>query len=279
MAWGRLRKKKEMPGGLWSKCSACGTMVYNKELEANLLVCPECSFHHTVPARRRIEMTADPGSFVEHFTDLQPRDRLHFVDQEPYSEKLKRAQQKTGNTEACLAGTCTLEGIPLALAVLDFSFMGGSMGEVVGEKVARTVELALEENLPVLLVSASGGARMHEGAISLMQMAKTCATLHAYREAGGFSISLMTTPTTGGVTASFASVCDILLGEPGSLIGFAGPRVIQNTIRQDLPEGFQRAEFLLEKGQIDRIVERKALREELARILRYAPMVRALQDA
>ncbi|TAH39410.1 MAG: acetyl-CoA carboxylase carboxyltransferase subunit beta [Planctomycetota bacterium] len=274
MAWGRLRKKKDMPGGLWSKCSACGAMVFNKELDANLMVCPTCGFHHTVGGRRRIEMTVDEGSFEEHFTDVLPKDRLGFMDAIPYAEKLVQAQAKTKNTEACIAGTARIEGCDIALAVLDFSFMGGSMGEVVGEKVALATELAEQRNLALAIFSASGGARMHEGAISLMQMAKTCAALHRYRVNGGFSVSVMTNPTTGGVTASFASVCDILIGEPGALIGFAGPRVIQNTIRQELPKGFQRAEFLLEKGQIDMIVKRHEMRATLRRILSYAPQYR-----
>jgi len=274
MAWGRLRKKKDMPGGLWSKCSSCGSLVFNKELASNDGVCPSCGFHHTLGARRRIEITADPGSFVEHFTDLLPRDRLHFVDTIPYAEKLKKAQEKTGNSDACLAGTARIRDLPVALAVLDFGFMGGSMGEVVGEKITRTIELAGERNIPFVVFSASGGARMHEGALSLMQMAKTCGALQHYSRGGGFSISVMTNPTTGGVTASFASTCDVLIAEPGALIGFAGPRVIQNTIRQDLPEGFQRAEFLLEKGQIDRIVTRKEMPDTLAKILAYFPRFR-----
>lgn len=274
MAWGRLRKKKDMPGGLWSKCSSCGTMVFNKELDANLMVCPSCGFHNTVSGRRRIEMTVDPDSFTEHFQDVLPQDRLGFVDSIPYAEKIQQAQAKSKSTDACIAGIGRIEGCSVALAVLDFSFMGGSMGEVVGEKVARAAELAQEKELALVVFSASGGARMHEGALSLMQMAKTCAALHRYRSQGGFSISVMTNPTTGGVTASFASVCDILIGEPGALIGFAGPRVIQNTIRQELPKGFQRAEFLLEKGQIDLIVKRHDMRPSLKRILSYAPQYR-----
>lgn len=264
-----------MPTGIWSKCSKCGSTIYNKELVANNLVCPNCDFHHTVGARQRIEMTVDPGSFIEHFTDLRPQDRLGFVDKIPYSEKIKKAQAKTGNADACLAGLASIEEHKIALAVLDFSFMGGSMGEIVGEKVARTIELAQGNSFPVIIFSASGGARMHEGAISLMQMAKTCSALHLFREDGGFSISVMTNPTTGGVTASFASVCDILIGEPGALIGFAGPRVIKNTIRQELPEGFQRSEFLLEKGQIDMIVSREDMRKQLGKLLTYASCQRA----
>ena len=265
----RLRRKKEVPGGLWSKCPACAKMIYNEDLEQNLSVCPECGHHHTVSARRRIELTADPGSFEEHWSDLCPSDRLGFVDAIPYAEKLAQAQRKTGNADACLVGTCKVGGQAAVLAALDFSFLGGSMGEVVGEKVARAVELAGERGLPVMIFSASGGARMHEGAISLMQMAKTCAALYRYRQQGGYSISVLTHPTTGGVTASFASVCDLAVAEPGALIGFAGPRVIQNTIRQDLPPGFQRAEFLLDKGQVDLIVPRAQMREKLAVLLAY----------
>jgi len=270
MAFRFRRKKKEMPGGLWTKCPACSKMVYTKELEANLSVCPECGHHHVLPARKRIEITADPGSFVEHFTELEPSDRLGFVDKVPYSEKLEKAREKTGNADACVAGRCTIHGHEAALAVLDFSFMGGSMGEVVGEKVARTIELGQQRRIPVVIFSSSGGARMHEGAISLMQMAKTVAALHALHEDGGVSISVMTDPTTGGVTASFASVCNLTIAEPGALIGFAGPRVIQNTIRQELPDGFQRSEFLLEKGQLDAIVPRHEMRERLALLFGYA---------
>lgn len=274
MGWGLRRKKKDMPGGLWTKCKDCGAMIYTKEFAQNAHVCPKCGFHHTINARTRIELTADPGTFAEQFTELRPKDRLGFVDKEPYAEKIEKAQKKTGQSDACIAGTCEIEGIPVVLAVLDFSFMGGSMGEIVGEKLACAIELAEERNAPVLIFSASGGARMHEGALSLMQMAKTCAALQHYRQRGGVSVSVMTNPTTGGVTASFASVCDFLIAEPKALIGFAGPRVIQNTIRQELPEGFQRAEFLLEKGQIDAIVGRHELRTTLARILRYSPQGR-----
>jgi acetyl-CoA carboxylase carboxyl transferase subunit beta len=266
----RLRKKKDMPGGLWSKCPSCTKMIYSKDLEQNMSVCPECGFHNTVSARKRVEITADPGTFVEHFSDLQPSDRLGFVDNIPYSEKILKAQEKTGNADACLTGIGRVGGHEVAFAVLDFTFMGGSMGEVVGEKITLAVELAAEKNIPVLLFSASGGARMHEGAISLMQMAKTCGALKKYSLAGGFSISIMTNPTTGGVTASFASICDITVAEPDALIGFAGPRVIQNTIRQELPEGFQRSEFLLAKGQVDAIVTRDNMREKLGQMLGYA---------
>jgi acetyl-CoA carboxylase carboxyl transferase subunit beta len=279
MAWGRLRKKKDMPGGLWTKCKECGAMIFTKEFMANMQVCPKCDYHHTVAGRRRIEITADPGTFAELFTDLRPKDRLGFVDSIPYSEKIEKAQEKTGQADACLAGTCEVEGNPVVLAVLDFSFMGGSMGEVVGEKLAQAIEHAQAHKLPILIFSASGGARMHEGAISLMQMAKTCAVLQRFRKSGGFSVSIMTNPTTGGVTASFANVCDIMIGEPKALIGFAGPRVIQNTIRQDLPDGFQRAEFLMEKGQIDKIVSRDQMRSTLALMLSYTPFAKKVVPA
>lgn len=266
----RLRKKKDMPGGLWSKCPSCTKMIYSKDLEQNMSICPECGFHNTVSARKRVEITADPGTFVEHFSDLKPTDRLGFVDNIPYSEKIEKAQEKTGNADALLAGECSIGGHPAVVAVLDFTFMGGSMGEVVGEKITRAVELAGEKNVPVLIFSASGGARMHEGAISLMQMAKTCGALKKFQVNGGFSISVMTNPTTGGVTASFASICDVTVAEPDALIGFAGPRVIQNTIRQELPDGFQRSEFLLDKGQVDLIVTRDNMREKLGQLLGYA---------
>jgi len=275
MGWGRLRKKKDMPGGLWTKCKDCGAMIYTKEFAQNLHVCPKCDFHHTLNGRARIEVTADSGTFDEQFTELMPSDRLSFVDKEPYAQKLEKAQAKTGQNDACLVGTCSIEGVPVVLAVLDFSFMGGSMGEIVGEKLACAVELAEKNEVPVIIYSASGGARMHEGAISLMQMAKTCAALQHYSKRGGISISVLTNPTTGGVTASFASVCDFTIAEPRALIGFAGPRVIQNTIRQELPEGFQRSEFLLEKGQVDSIVSRHDMRATLGSILRYTPHARS----
>ena len=266
----RLRKKKDMPGGLWSKCPSCTKMIYSKDLEQNMSLCPECGFHNTISARKRVEITADPGTFVEHFSDLKPSDRLGFVDNIPYAEKIIKAQEKTGNADALLAGECSISGQPAVVAVLDFTFMGGSMGEVVGEKITLAVELAAEKKLPILIFSASGGARMHEGAISLMQMAKTCGALKKFSMNGGFSISVMTNPTTGGVTASFASICDITVAEPDALIGFAGPRVIQNTIRQELPDGFQRSEFLLAKGQVDLIVTRDNMREKLGQLLGYA---------
>jgi acetyl-CoA carboxylase carboxyl transferase subunit beta len=270
MPWTRFGKKKEMPGGLWIKCEACGSMLFRKEFEARLRTCSSCSYHFTYPARERLALTADEGSFQELYAALRSEDRLGFVDRVPYAEKLEATIKKTGENDAMIVGTATVKGLPCVLGVMNFAFLGGSMGMVVGEKVALAVELALEQKVPVILFACSGGARMHEGAISLMQMAKTCAALSRLNQAGGFSISVMTHPTTGGVTASFASVCDILIAEPGALIGFAGPRVIATTIKKELPKGFQRAEFLLEKGQIDRIVARDKMRDELARLIAYA---------
>ena len=270
MAWTKFGKKKDMPGGLWIKCESCGSMLFLKEFEARHRVCSNCGYHFTMPARERIALLIDEGSFEELHTKLEAEDRLKFVDSIPYKKKLKNSQKKTGEKDAMIVGTCTIKGMGVLLGVMDFSFMGGSMGMVVGEKVARAVEEATNRKLPLILICCSGGARMHEGPISLMQMAKTCATLSKMNEAGGFSISVLTHPTTGGVTASYASACDVLLAEPGALIGFAGPRVIATTIKEELPKGFQRAEFLLERGQIDRIVKRDDLRRELARLVAYA---------
>jgi acetyl-CoA carboxylase carboxyl transferase subunit beta len=265
----RLRKKKDMPGGLWLKCESCGQMIYRKELEERGRVCPACDFHFTLPGRERIAMLLDPDSWREEYADLHTIDRLKFHDQIPYLEKVKKAESRTGQAEALLCGSGEIEGRPLVLAVLDFSFLGGSMGEVVGEKIALAAELAAKQRVPLLIFTSSGGARMHEGVLSLMQMAKTCSALAEFNDKGGFSICVMTHPTTGGVTASFASVCDLTLAEPGALIGFAGPRVIATTLKQELPAGFQRAEFLLAKGQIDLIVRRGDLRPMLARLIDY----------
>lgn len=271
----RLRKKKDMPGGLWLKCESCGQMIYRKELEERGRVCPSCDFHFTLPGRERLAQVLDPGSFDERFADLRALDRLEFKDKGTYLEKVRSAEQKSGQSEALICGLGAIEGRLVVMAVLDFSFMGGSMGEVVGEKIALAAELARLERRPLVLFVGSGGARMHEGIISLMQMAKTSAALAAFNDAGGFSICVMTHPTTGGVTASFASVCDLTLAEPGALIGFAGPRVIATTLRIELPPGFQRAEFLLEKGQIDRIVRRGEMRQRLAQFLDFARAPRA----
>ena len=266
----RLRwKKKEMPGGLWLKCESCGQMIYRKELEEKGMVCPACEFHFTLPGRARVKMVMDEGSFKELYAELTALDRLHFKDTVLYGEKVKRTVERTKQNEALILGVGTIETRPVVLAVLDFSFMGGSMGEVVGEKIALACDLARTRREPLVIFTSSGGARMHEGMLSLMQMAKTSAALASLNESGGFSICVLTNPTTGGVTASFASVCDITLAEPGALIGFAGPRVIATTLKQELPPGFQRAEFLLEKGMVDAIVSRAEMRATLAKLIDY----------
>ena len=270
MAWARFGKKKDMPGGLWIKCDECGAMLFRKEFEQRHRICSTCGHHFTLPARERIALTIDPGSFEEMWIDLVAQDVLGFNDRVPYGEKLIQTKQKTGEADAMVTGKALVKGMPIALGVMNFQFLGGSMGMVVGEKIARLCEYGVEKRLPVVLFACSGGARMHEGAVSLMQMAKTCGALQRLHAKGVASISVMTHPTTGGVTASFASVCDLLIAEPGALIGFAGPRVIATTIKKELPKGFQRSEFLLEKGQIDRIVQRASMRDELARLLAYA---------
>ena len=266
----RFSKKKDMPGGLWLKCESCAEVIFRKELEEKDRVCPSCGFHFTVPGRERVRMVLDEGTWNEHYENLESLDRLEFTDSRPYGEKLERAVARSKQKEALLCGTGEILGRKVALAILDFGFLGGSMGEVVGEKIALAADLARKEKCPLIIYTASGGARMHEGILSLMQMAKTCAALESLNEAGGFSICIMTHPTTGGVTASFASVTDLILAEPGALIGFAGPRVIATTLKQELPPGFQRAEFLLEKGMIDMIVDRAETRETLARLIDYS---------
>lgn len=265
----RLRKKRDMPGGLWLKCESCSQMIFRKELEEKARVCPSCGFHFTLPGKERIRLIADPDSYQERFPELTTLDRLGFKDKVPYGEKVARTIAKTGQNEAMLVGIARIHGRRVVLGVLDFSFLGGSMGEVVGEKVALAAELAQKERVPLILFTSSGGARMHEGVLSLMQMAKTCSALASLNDAGGYSICVLTHPTTGGVTASFASVCDVTLAEPGALIGFAGPRVIATTLKQELPPGFQRAEFLLDKGMIDMIVGRDDQRAVLKRLIDY----------
>lgn len=261
----------------WRRCASCGTFIYAKRLDRNRKVCPECQFHFRIPPDVRIGQLADPGSF-EAFPDTQaPRDLLGFVDSKPYPDRLRDAQQRTGRQDAVLAGRMAVRGRQVVVVVLDFTFMGGSMGAVVGEAVAAAARYALAERLPLLLVAASGGARMQEGALSLMQMAKTARWIAALREARVPVINLNTDPTFGGVSASFAMLGDVILAEPGALIGFAGPQVIRNTIRQELPPGFQSAEFLLEHGMIDAVVPRENQREHLARLLALlGPSVPAL---
>lgn len=264
MAWSRFRKKKDMPEGLWVKCKRCNKTLFTKELTENLQVCEHCGYHMHQSARERISALLDDQSFKEQWADLFTADRLSFVDKEPYPEKIRKTAKKSGLSEGAVAGTGSIKGNPVAICCLDFAFMGGSMGTVVGEKVTRTIELATEENIPAIVISCSGGARMHEGALSLMQMGKTSAAIARHHEKGGLYISVLANPTTGGVMASFAALGDLIFAEPGALIGFAGPRVIQETLRTELPDGFQTAEFLLDRGFVDRIVPRSELREAIA---------------
>jgi len=268
VAWVRFRKK-EMPGGLWTKCPSCAEMMFQKDLTANLQVCPKCKFHMTATVDERVLFTLDEGSFEELYTDLKPVDRLKFRDKSDYGEKLAETAKKAKRLEGMTIGTGRIFEREVIFGVMNFKFLGGSMGVVVGEKVTLAVELARERRLPLILICASGGARMHEGALSLMQMAKTCSSLARFGDEGGLYLSVLTNPTTGGVTASFATMADVILAEPGALIGFAGPRVIQNTIKQELPEGFQRSEFLMARGQIDCIVSRDQLKVELFRLIEY----------
>lgn len=244
-------------------------MVYEKEVIENLHVCPECRHHRRIDARTRIEQLADPGSFEEFAQDLRSTDPLQFKDRIPYSERLQREQEKTGESDAVVVGRAFIRGRPVILAVMNPSFIMASMGAVVGEKVTRSIERAIDENLPLVIVTASGGARMQEGMISLVQMAKTAAAIAKLDEAGGLYIVVATDPTTAGVAASFASLGDIIIAEPKAMIGFAGPRVIANTINAELPDGFQTSEFMLEHGFVDRIVARADLRREIARIIDY----------
>ncbi|MAG57007.1 MAG: acetyl-CoA carboxylase carboxyl transferase subunit beta [Planctomycetes bacterium] len=269
MAWSRFRKKKDMPEGLWVKCRSCNQTLYTKELLANLQVCHHCGFHAHQSARERAITLVDPRSFIEMWDDLYTQDLLDFVDKEPYPEKIRKTATRSGLTEGAVAGTGTIDGKPVTICCLDFSFMGGSMGAVVGEKVTRAIELAADERIPAIVVSCSGGARMHEGMLSLMQMGKTSAAIARLNREKGLYLSVLANPTTGGVMASFAALGDVIFAEPGALIGFAGPRVIQETLRTELPEGFQTAEFLREKGFIDRIVLRKDLRAEIGKVIDF----------
>ncbi|HET6422027.1 MAG TPA: acetyl-CoA carboxylase, carboxyltransferase subunit beta [Geobacteraceae bacterium] len=261
-------KKIRVPEGLWTKCQNCSEAIYSKEIEKNLNVCPKCDHHFRIPAGKRISLILDEGTFVEHDADMQSVDFLNFRDSKSYQERIDAAVAKGNGKEAVICCEGRIDGVPVQLAVLEFSFMGGSMGSVVGEKITRLIERAVECRTPVVIVSSSGGARMQESILSLMQMAKTSAALARLRENGLPFISVLTDPTTGGVTASFAMLGDVNMAEPKALIGFAGPRVIEQTIRQKLPEGFQRAEYLLEHGMVDVIVHRKEMKPTLARLLK-----------
>ncbi len=261
--------KKNLPDGLWIKCKQCGEVLYKKELEKNFSVCTKCGFHFRISCDEYIRIISDPGTFFEVNSDMQSADPLKFKDSERYADRLKKAISKTGLNDAVKTGTANIHSIQVVLAVMDFRFVGGSMGSVVGEKIARATDLALHRKFPLIIVSASGGARMQESAYSLMQMAKTSSRLAMLAEEKLPYISVLTHPTTGGVTASFSMLGDVIIAEPGALIGFAGPRVIKQTIGQDLPEGFQRSEFLLEHGFLDAIVPRQELKDTLHKFLTF----------
>ena len=261
--------KVRMPEGLWIKCDDCKEILSKPELEQNLNVCPRCQRHFRLSARARIDLLADTGSFHEYDANLRSLDPLGFTDQKSYADRLAAARQATAMEEGLLSGTLKIGGFPASIAVMEFDFMGGSMGSAVGEKVARAAERAVDGRMPFISVTASGGARMQESVLSLMQMAKTSAAVGRLAKAGLPFISVLADPTTGGVTASYAMLGDILIAEPKALVGFAGPRVIQNTIRQSLPPGFQRSEFLLNHGFVDMIVPRKELKSTLALSLRW----------
>ena len=260
-------RRTPVPEGLWVKCPACEAVLYRTDLENNLDVCPKCGHHARVPARERIDQLLDPEGRFEIGSEVVPVDSLKFKDQKKYPDRLSAALEDTGETDALIVMQGSVKSVPLVLAVFEFEFMGGSMGSVVGERFVRGVRVAYENRVPFVSVSASGGARMQEGVLSLFQMAKTTAVLQELNKARLPFVSILTDPTMGGVSASFAFVADLVLAEPGALIGFAGPRVIEQTVREKLPEGFQRAEFLMEKGALDLIVDRRQLRDELARLL------------
>ncbi|MEX2147011.1 MAG: acetyl-CoA carboxylase, carboxyltransferase subunit beta [Candidatus Rokuibacteriota bacterium] len=277
MAWFRRKgsedegtvKKVVMAEGLWIKCDSCKEIMYRAEVEKAGRVCPKCHYPFRISSRERIALLVDGGTFEEHDAGLTSGDPLSFKDSKKYKDRVKAARQKTSMDDAVVCGIARVGGFPVVLCVFEFTFLGGSMGSVVGEKLTRAIELAVAKHVPVIIVSASGGARMQEGILSLMQMAKTAAALERLSAARLPYLSVLTDPTTGGVTASFAMLGDVILAEPRALIGFAGPRVIAETIRQPLPDGFQRSEFLLEHGQLDLIVERRELKDTLRRILAF----------
>ena len=276
MAWFRRSKeniqsegqRKETPDGLWTKCGGCGEIIHRKQLEQNLFTCPKCSFHFRIGSKDYFALLLDAGSFSEMDKKLQSVDPLNFVDTKKYSERLKDTVRKTGLYDAVRTGTGKINDVPVVVACMDFGFIGGSMGSVVGEKIARAIDRSLKTKRPMIIVSSSGGARMMEAALSLMQLAKTSAKLAQLSDAGIPYISVLTDPTTGGVTASYAMLGDVNIAEPGALIGFAGPRVIKQTIGKDLPPGFQRAEFLMEKGFVDLVIHRKEMKETITKMLK-----------
>lgn len=263
----RADKKVKIPEGLWVKCDNCREIIYKKEIDKNLKICPKCNYHFRISALERLDLIFDEGSFEEINAALSSDDPLKFRDKISYRERLAENRQKSGLAEAAISGEGTIGGHPVVAVIMDFSFMGGSMGSVVGEKVVRAAEVAIETKRPLIIVASSGGARMQEGIFSLMQMAKVSAAIARLKDSGVLYISILADPTFGGVTASFAMLGDIIIAEPRSLIGFAGPRVIEQTIKQQLPEDFQRAEFLLDHGLIDKVVDRKEMKQTLARII------------
>lgn len=274
MAWFRRSKenivsegKKETPDGLWTKCGGCGEIIHRNQMEQNFHTCPKCGFHFRIGSKEYFKILLDDGSFGEMDKKMQSADPLNFVDTKKYSDRLKESIKKTGLYDAVRTGTGKINKIPIVVACMDFSFIGGSMGSVVGEKIARAIDKSLKSRHPMIIVSSSGGARMMEAALSLMQLAKTSAKLAQLSDTGIPFISILTDPTTGGVTASYAMLGDVNIAEPGALIGFAGPRVIKQTIGKDLPKGFQRAEFLVEKGFVDMVVHRKDMKETVSKIL------------
>jgi acetyl-CoA carboxylase carboxyl transferase subunit beta len=277
MSWLKKKKtgittqdKKEVPGGLFVKCDGCGEILYQPELEATLWTCPKCAHHFRISSKDYAALLVDPGSFEELFEDLSAGDPLEFRDARmKYPDRYAQARKATGLNDAVRTGRATIHDVPVGLAVMDFFFMAGSMGSVVGEKIARTIELAIEERRAVVIVTASGGARMQEGILSLMQMAKTSALLATLKEERLPFLSILTDPSTAGVMASYASLGDVILGEPGALVGFAGPRVIQDTIGEELPPGFQRSEFVLDHGMLDAVVHRRDMREHVGGLLGF----------
>jgi acetyl-CoA carboxylase carboxyl transferase subunit beta len=279
MAWFKKARKpiapaadkpqSRVPEGLWVKCPGCSQAIYNKDLATNLNVCPKCGHHFRISAAERLRSLFDDGRWTEHYANLTSTDPLQFTDTKPYRDRLRSSIKASGMKDACIVATGTLDGLHVVVAAMEYSFIGGSMGVVVGEKITRAIEMALERRQPVIVISCSGGARMMEGALSLMQMAKVSAALARLDRARLPFISILTDPTTGGVTASFAMLGDLNIAEPKALIGFAGPRVIEQTIRQKLPEGFQRSEFLLDHGFIDLVIDRREMKTTLARTLRF----------
>jgi len=263
----KTEKKIKIPEGLWVKCDSCREIIYKKEIDKNLKICPKCNYHFRISAKERIQLLVDEDSFTEIDTGLSSTDPLSFRDKVPYRERLAENRKKSELEEAAISGEATIEGHAVVVVIMDFSFMGGSMGSVVGEKVVRAAEFALEQKKPLITVASSGGARMQEGIFSLMQMARVSAAIARLSDGGGLYLSVLADPTFGGVTASFAMLGDIIIAEPKSLIGFAGPRVIEQTIKQQLPDDFQRAEFLLDHGMIDAVVDRKELKRTLGQII------------